>query len=112
LSVQLDDFEKVRVLGVGGTGIVYELLHNTNGTRFAMKEMEIKTSYQMQVTARCLCCAAFCFTIFRLCRNQSAAQLLFWIACCCTSCSASVYSQCTRSRCQTPPLFLTVPACA
>jgi hypothetical protein len=51
----------VRVLGVGGTGIVYELLHNTNGTRFAMKEMEIKTSYQMQVTAHCLCCAAlFC----------------------------------------------------
>jgi len=45
----LHDFEKVRVLGVGGTGIVYELLHNTNGSRFAMKEMEIKTSYQMQM---------------------------------------------------------------
>eukprot|EP00601_Ochromonadales_sp_CCMP2298_P024078 CAMPEP_0173285796 /NCGR_PEP_ID=MMETSP1143-20121109/8825_1 /TAXON_ID=483371 /ORGANISM="non described non described, Strain CCMP2298" /LENGTH=615 /DNA_ID=CAMNT_0014224019 /DNA_START=59 /DNA_END=1906 /DNA_ORIENTATION=- len=45
----LDEFEKVRVLGVGGTGIVYELLHNTNGQRFAMKEMEIKTSYQMQM---------------------------------------------------------------
>jgi hypothetical protein len=52
------------VLGVGGTGIVYELLHNTNGTRFAMKEMEIKTSYQMQVIAHCLCC--FCFAICRL----------------------------------------------
>ena len=49
VCAQLDDFEKVRVLGVGGTGIVYELLHNTNGTRFAMKEMEIKTSYQMQM---------------------------------------------------------------
>jgi hypothetical protein len=52
----------VRVLGVGGTGIVYELLHNTNGTRFAMKEMEIKTSYQMQVTARCL----YCFLLYNL----------------------------------------------
>ena len=37
------------MLGVGGTGIVYELLHNTNGQRFAMKEMEIKSSYQMQM---------------------------------------------------------------
>eukprot|EP00600_Ochromonadales_sp_CCMP1393_P010926 CAMPEP_0174996974 /NCGR_PEP_ID=MMETSP0005-20121125/696_1 /TAXON_ID=420556 /ORGANISM="Ochromonas sp., Strain CCMP1393" /LENGTH=1057 /DNA_ID=CAMNT_0016251449 /DNA_START=95 /DNA_END=3269 /DNA_ORIENTATION=- len=45
----LDDFEKVRVLGVGGTGIVYELLHKTNGKRFALKEMEMKSSYQMQM---------------------------------------------------------------
>ena len=34
---QLEEFEKVRVLGVGGTGIVYELLHKTNGKRYAMK---------------------------------------------------------------------------
>lgn len=25
------------MLGVGGTGIVYELLHKSNGSRFAMK---------------------------------------------------------------------------
>lgn len=39
----------MRVLGVGGTGIVYELLHKTNGQRFAMKEMEIKNKTQMQM---------------------------------------------------------------
>lgn len=37
------------MLGVGGTGIVYELLHKSNGTRFAMKEMEIKNKAQMQM---------------------------------------------------------------
>jgi serine/threonine protein kinase len=42
IAAQLEDFEKVRVLGVGGTGIVYELLHKSNGQRYAMKEMEIK----------------------------------------------------------------------
>ena len=45
----LEDFEKVRVLGVGGTGIVYELLHKSNGQRYAMKEMEIKNKAQMQM---------------------------------------------------------------
>ena len=45
----LDDYEKVRVLGVGGTGIVYELLHKSNGQRFAMKEMEIKSKAQMKM---------------------------------------------------------------
>jgi serine/threonine protein kinase len=49
LILQLEDFEKVRVLGVGGTGIVYELLHKTNGQRYAMKEMEIKNKAQMQM---------------------------------------------------------------
>lgn len=39
----------MKVLGVGGTGIVYELLHKTNGQRFAMKEMEIKNKAQMQM---------------------------------------------------------------
>jgi serine/threonine protein kinase len=39
----------VKVLGVGGTGIVYELLHKSNGQRFAMKEMEIKNKAQMQM---------------------------------------------------------------
>lgn len=45
----LENFEKVRVLGLGGTGIVYELLHKTNGTRLALKEIEIKSKAQMQV---------------------------------------------------------------
>lgn len=45
----LEDFEKVKVLGVGGTGIVHELLHKSNGQRFAMKEMEIKNKAQMQM---------------------------------------------------------------
>ena len=48
----LDDYEKVRVLGVGGTGIVYELLHKANGRKFAMKEMEIKNKSQMQMALR------------------------------------------------------------
>lgn len=29
------------MLGVGGAGIVYEILHKTNGSRFALKEMEV-----------------------------------------------------------------------
>ena len=45
----MEDFEKVRVLGVGGTGIVYEILHKTNGQRYALKEMEIKNKAQMQM---------------------------------------------------------------
>ena len=45
----LDDYEKVRVLGLGGTGIVYELLHKANERKFAMKEMEIKNKAQMQM---------------------------------------------------------------
>jgi hypothetical protein len=49
---QLEDFEKVRVLGVGGAGIVHELLHKTSGARYALKEMEIKNKTQMKVTAR------------------------------------------------------------
>lgn len=31
------------MLGVGGAGIVYEILHKTNGSRFALKEMEVWT---------------------------------------------------------------------
>ena len=48
----LDDYQKVRVLGVGGTGIVHELLHKANGRKFAMKEMEIKNKTQMQMALR------------------------------------------------------------
>lgn len=42
----LESFEKVRVLGVGGTGIVYELKHKTNGQAYALKEIEIKNHRQ------------------------------------------------------------------
>jgi serine/threonine protein kinase len=48
----LDDFERVKVLGVGGTGIVYELLSKTDGRRFAMKEMEIKNAAQMRMALK------------------------------------------------------------
>jgi serine/threonine protein kinase len=48
----LENFEKVRVLGLGGTGIVYELLHKSNGQRFALKEIEIKNKAQMQVALK------------------------------------------------------------
>ena len=43
----LEDYEKIRVIGVGGTGVVYELLHKRNGAKYAMKEMEIKNKAQM-----------------------------------------------------------------
>ena len=48
----LEEYEKVRVLGVGGTGVVYELLHKTNGQKYAMKEMEIKNKAQMQMAIK------------------------------------------------------------
>ncbi len=34
------------MLGVGGSGIVYELLHKSNGQSFALKEIEIKSEKQ------------------------------------------------------------------
>ena len=46
----LDDFDKVKVLGMGGTGIVYELQNKVDKQkRFALKEMEIKNSAQMKM---------------------------------------------------------------
>jgi serine/threonine protein kinase len=45
----LESFEKIRVLGVGGTGIVYELLHKNNGKRYALKEIEIKNAKQREM---------------------------------------------------------------
>jgi serine/threonine protein kinase len=48
----LDDFERVKVLGVGGTGIVYELRHKLDGRKFAMKEMEIKNAAQMRMALK------------------------------------------------------------
>mmetsp|Transcript_25523 Transcript_25523/g.37678 ORF Transcript_25523/g.37678 Transcript_25523/m.37678 type:complete len:829 (+) Transcript_25523:68-2554(+) len=45
----LDEFEKIKVLGVGGAGIVHELLHKTNGQRYAMKEMELTGKAQLKM---------------------------------------------------------------
>lgn len=45
----LEEYEKVRVLGVGGTGVVHELLHKNSNKRYAMKEMEIKSKAQMKM---------------------------------------------------------------
>ena len=42
----------MRVIGVGGTGIVYELLHKSDGRRYAMKEMEIKSAHQKQMAVK------------------------------------------------------------
>lgn len=42
-------FEKVRVVGTGAQGTVYELRHVDSGKRFAMKEMEIKSEKQMKM---------------------------------------------------------------
>jgi len=45
----LEEYEKVRVLGVGGTGVVHELWHKNTKQRYAMKEMEIKSKAQMKM---------------------------------------------------------------
>lgn len=60
----LEEFEKVKVLGVGGSGIVYELLHKTNGQRFAMKEIEIKNKSQMEMV--CILFEIFSFLVLTL----------------------------------------------
>lgn len=43
----LDEYEKLRVLGTGGSGIVYELKHKENGKRYAMKEMDMQNAFQV-----------------------------------------------------------------
>ncbi len=45
----MESFERIRVLGVGGTGIVFELLHKSNGRRYALKEIEIKNQRQREM---------------------------------------------------------------
>ena len=44
----LAEYEKVKVLGVGGSGIVHELRHKKRGDRFAMKEMKRANKDQMR----------------------------------------------------------------
>jgi len=48
----LEEYEKVKVLGVGGTGIVHELKHKITQEAFAMKEMEIKNRAQMTMAMK------------------------------------------------------------
>lgn len=43
----LDDYEKIRVLGTGGSGIVYELKHKVDHKSYAMKEMDLQNSFQV-----------------------------------------------------------------
>eukprot|EP01031_Cornospumella_fuschlensis_P025003 gene25003-30203_t len=45
----LASFEKIRVLGVGGTGIVYELKHRQTMQRYALKEIEIRNGKQREL---------------------------------------------------------------
>jgi serine/threonine protein kinase len=49
IAYWLEEYERVKVLGIGGQGTVYELVHNVSGKRLAMKEMEIKNEKQMQL---------------------------------------------------------------
>lgn len=50
---RLTPWVRVQVLGMGGTGIVYELQNKTDKMkRFAMKEMEIKSSAQMKMALK------------------------------------------------------------
>ena len=53
----LDEFERVRVLGVGGTGTVYELRHKINGYQYALKEVEVTTSAQLRAAKSEACVA-------------------------------------------------------
>jgi serine/threonine protein kinase len=43
----LEEYERVKILGVGGQGIVYELMHKVTSLRCALKEIEIKSDRQM-----------------------------------------------------------------
>ena len=43
----LNDYEKIKVLGTGGSGIVYELKNKTTEKKYAMKEMIMQNSFQV-----------------------------------------------------------------
>jgi serine/threonine protein kinase len=43
----LNEYQRVKILGIGGQGIVYELLHLSSGRHLAMKEIEINSERQM-----------------------------------------------------------------
>jgi serine/threonine protein kinase len=47
ISKWLNEYQRVKILGIGGQGIVYELLHTSTGRHWAMKEIEIKSERQM-----------------------------------------------------------------
>eukprot|EP01040_Poterioochromonas_malhamensis_P000194 gene195-202_t len=49
ITLWLDEYDRVKVLGIGGQGTVYELVHRKTGKHLAMKEMEIKSDKQMQL---------------------------------------------------------------
>mmetsp|Transcript_14996 Transcript_14996/g.24825 ORF Transcript_14996/g.24825 Transcript_14996/m.24825 type:complete len:1019 (-) Transcript_14996:236-3292(-) len=45
----LHQYEKIKVLGIGGSAVVHELKHKRTGKRYAMKEMEIKHKGMMDM---------------------------------------------------------------
>lgn len=49
ITAWMNAFEKVRVLGTGAQGTVYELRHFQSGKSFALKEMEITNDKQMKM---------------------------------------------------------------
>ncbi|KAJ1430108.1 hypothetical protein B484DRAFT_449031 [Ochromonadaceae sp. CCMP2298] len=49
IAVWLDSYEKVKILGVGAQGTVYEMVNRVTGKRFALKEVSIENEKQMQM---------------------------------------------------------------
>ena len=47
IAAWLDSYTKEKVLGVGAQGIVYEIVHNITGKRYALKEVNIENDKQM-----------------------------------------------------------------
>ena len=45
----LNQYEKIKVLGIGGSAVVHELKHKRTGKKYAMKEMEIKNRGMMDM---------------------------------------------------------------
>jgi tRNA A-37 threonylcarbamoyl transferase component Bud32 len=49
IATWLENYKKVKVLGIGAQGTVYEMVHNSTGHRCAVKEVFIKSDKQMQL---------------------------------------------------------------
>lgn len=68
----LEEYERVKILGVGGQGIVYELIHKVTHTRCALKEIEIKSDRQM---ANAIAEAQFLKTIVETVSHPNIMQI-------------------------------------
>lgn len=52
IAIWLDTYERIRVIGSGAQGIVYELRHRKTGQSYALKEIEINNDTQMRHAVR------------------------------------------------------------